>query len=309
MSTYLDLVNKVLQESNSEMEDLTSGTWSSAEAGRRLYPRVKRNVRDAWKKIQMKRDSWEFMTGELSAVIYPRIRFSDGDRPTTPAATATYVGDESGAVVTLRDVLVDDGAFSAGTAEGQLELSDTTSTRLIVGETFTEVTPSVGVGSFTYLGKGDYSFAEIQPRIGDIHWATFVAAVGTSAPKPLYYVPWDHWSFEEFGYTTPSVVAPVYVTQNYNGRVAFYPQAFEPFRVSFVHALTPQILSAWDDEPEGLPEAYHDWIAWEALKMMALSDKNPTLYKYGDDNATQYMLRAEKNLLPLMTYRPSPFNV
>lgn len=309
MSTYLDLVNKVIQESGSEMEDLTDGTWDSAEAGRRIYPRIKRNVRDAWKKIQMKRDSWEFMTAELSSVIYPRIRFEGGDRGTTPAASATYVGGTSGAVVTLQAVYVESGTFVAGDAVGQFDLSETTSTRLIVGETFTEVTPSVGVGSFTYLGKGDYSFAEINSRIGDIHWTTFTAAVESSAPKPLTYVPWDNWQFQEYGYATTSVTAPVYVTQDYRGRVSFYPQSFEPFRVSFIHALTPQILSEWDDVPEGMPEMYHDWIAWEALMVFAKYDKNPTLYKFAADEATLYMQRAEKNLLPLVTYRPSPFNV
>lgn len=308
MSSYLDLVNKVIQESGSEMEDLTSGTWSSAEAGRRIYPRIKRNVRDAWKTIQMKRDSWEFMTAELSAIIYPRIRFEVGDRPTNPAAGATYVGDESGAVVTLQAVYIEDGTFAGGDAVGQFDLSETTSTRLIVGETFTEVTPSVGVGSFTYLGKGDYSFAEIQPRIGDIHWATFVAAVGTSAPQPLYYVPWDNWQFKEYGYSTASVASPGYVTQDYRGMVSFYPQAFVPFRVSFIHSLTPQILSAHTDEPT-MPEQYHDWIAWEALMLFAKYDKNPTLFKFAADEANKYMTRAEKNLLPLMTYRASPFNV
>lgn len=308
MSTYLDLVNKVIQESSSELDELTGGTWNTAGAGRRIYPRIKRNVRDAWKKIQMQRDDWEFMTAKLSTVIYPRIRFEDGFHATVPPAAGTYIGEDSGAVITIRTVLTEDGTFSSGTASGQVEVLDSTSTRLIVGETFTEVTPTPDAGTFTYLGKGDYSFEEINPDIAEVNWTTFTAEYGNTAPSPIRYVPWDNWNFTEYGYAVTSVTAPAYVTQDYKGRVAFYPQAFSPFRVTFVHSLKPQILEAYDDEPTRLPEAYHDWIAWEALQMFATFDKNPTLFAYGQKEATPYKLRAEKNLMPLMTYRPSAYN-
>ncbi len=48
---YLGLVNLVIQESAGEINELTPLTWSSPEAGRRVYPRIKRYVAQAWKTI------------------------------------------------------------------------------------------------------------------------------------------------------------------------------------------------------------------------------------------------------------------
>lgn len=307
MATYLDLVNKVIQESGSEMDELNSGNWDSAEAGRRIYPRIKRNVRDAWKKIQMKRDSWEFMTGKLSTMVYPRIRFENGNRPTNPAVGDTYAGNTSGALVIIQDVVIDSGDFSIGDAVGQIDLATLTNVRPIAGETFTEVTPTVGVGTFSYLDKGDYSFVDINPDIADIHWTTFGSAVGTNSFVPMYYIPWDSWDFQDYYFMTHSVSGPSYLTQNYRGNVVFYPHSFTPFWVSFIYTRKPQILVESTDVPSRIPEEFHDWIAWEALMLFAKYDKNPVLFKYAADEAMAYMLRAEKKFMPLMHFSPSRF--
>src|SRR5688572_21791371 len=134
MATYLDLVNKVINESASEADELTSGTWSSAEAGRRIYPRIKRNVAQAWKDIQMFRNEWEFMTKEFSEVVYPRIRIKDGLRAAgAPAAGAIFVGADSEFELTVRNVYTT-GSWTLGTAEGLIEFEDYDGRRLIPGE-------------------------------------------------------------------------------------------------------------------------------------------------------------------------------
>lgn len=305
---YLDLVNKVIQESASEADELTSGTWSSAEAGRRIYPRIKRNVAQAWKDIQMFHNEWEFMTAEFSEVVYPRIRIKDGLRAAgAPAAGAVFVGDDSGFEFTIRALYVT-GDWVAGTAEGLIEFELYEGSRLIPGETFTETAPIPDDGQFTYLGKGGYAFTEVDPYLREIQWSTFYAAVSGSNPTPVRFVPWDNWVYNEYNFSVSSQSAPNYISQDYQGNVVFYPQTFTPFRVNFIYHLAPQILEDDDDEPNRIPEEYHEWIAWEALKKYALFDKNPDLFAYAREQAKLYWNRAERNLMPLISYAPSPFN-
>jgi hypothetical protein len=305
---YLEITNKVIQESASEADELTSGTWSTAEAGRRIYPRIKRNVAQAWKDIQMRHDEWEFNTKEFSEVLYPRIRIKDGLRAAgDPAVGAVFVGDESGFELTIRDLITNDD-WDAGGVEGMIEFEVYDGNRLIPGETFTELSPVPGDGSFTYLGKGGYSFQEVDPYLREIQWATFYASVANANPTPVRYLPYDHWSYNEYNFHTSSQSAPNYVSQDYQGFVVFYPQTFNPFRVSFIYHLAPQILEDNDDVPDRIPEEYHEWIAWEALKKYALFDKNPNLFSYAQSQAMPYWIRAERDLMPLISYAPSAFN-
>ena len=82
---YLDLCNKVIQESAAEQNELTLDNWDSPEAGRRLYPRIKRLVAEAWKMLQMERDEWEFKSVERSFQVNPRMKVKSGGGPQPPA--------------------------------------------------------------------------------------------------------------------------------------------------------------------------------------------------------------------------------
>lgn len=306
---YLALVNKVIQESASEADELTSGTWSTAEAGRRIYPRIKRNVAQAWKDIQMFHNTWEFMTKEFSEVIYPRVRIKDGLRAAgAPAAGAIFVGDDSGFEFVLRDSIIT-GDWTLGTAEGFLEFEVYDGRRAIPGESFTETAPVANDGEFTFVGKGAYPLTDVDPYLREIQWATFFASVNNAAPVPIRFVPWDNWTYNEYSYTTSTQSAPSYVSQDPFGNIVFYPQTLSPFRVNFVYHLAPQILEDYDDEPDRIPEEYHEWIAWEALKKYAMFDKNPDLFSYAREQAKIYWNRAEHDLLPLMSYAYNPYNV
>ncbi len=307
MTTYLDLVNKVVAESQSEQDELTSGDWDSAEAGRRIYPRIKRNVADAWKHIQMTRNEWEFMTGSLSTILYPRVRIAGGDRAAgTPTVGIVFVGAQSGFSMTISALVEDEGDWTTGTGEAVFEFVTYTGSQPIPGETFEEESP--GSGTFVYLGKAGYDFLEVNQSIREPQWTTFFYTASNGMSYPIHYVPWDNWVYNEYTFSVSSQTGPTYLSQDNAGKIVFYPQTFSPFRVNFIYYAAPQILSDWDDEIERLPEEYHDWIAWKALMMYALSDKNPTLFSYARDQETFYRLRAERNLMPLMSRAKSRFD-
>lgn len=303
---YLGIVNKVIQESASEADELTTGTWSSAEAGRRLYPRIKRNVADAWKSIQLKRDTWEFMTAELSTVVYPRIKVVSGLRVAgAPPVGSVFIGD-SGFTFTVKQVLDTTGSWTLGTATATIEFDTHSGPAPERNDTFTEVSPVLGDGEFLYIGKGSYDFSAQDATLREVQWETFIANASGTSPIPVQYVPWDHWSYDEYAFETSST--PLFVSQDYQGRVVFYPQPLDSFRVKFIAELAPQILSASTDVPSRIPDEYHEWIAWEALMKLALFDKNPDLFAYAREQATVFSNKAERHLMPRLSYAASPFN-
>lgn len=309
MASYLDLVNKVVYEGASEMDALSIDTWNSAEAGRRNYPRFKRNVADAWKMIQMARLQWEFNDVSVSTIVSPRLKIADGNRAAAPAVGSVFEGMESGFRFTVTKVVPIAGSWVDGDAEAQIEFVSYTNTdRPRMGESFKEISPIPANGVFTFLQRGSYDFREINPFMREIMWDTIVAQQGTNSPNPLVYVPWDNWLYMQNDYTGNSTTSPSYVSQDYQGNVVFYPQSLKQFRTTFVASTAPQILTQPDDVPANMPEEFHDWIAWEALDSMARFDKNPDLLAYSSKWTTFYRNRAEVQLMPLPSWARSKYS-
>lgn len=297
---YIDLVNFAIEESGMELDLLTEDTWDSYVAGRRSYPRLKRYVNQSWKNIQLLRNQWEFGTAKVTQMVFPR--FVIGDiTGSFPAPGDLYIGEDSGFVIEVTQVLQD-------------TLTDTYTVEFI--STGEYRTPRFGelfrnqdsVGSFSFVGRGSYNFGLTVNNLSEIQWGTFTITSENSVPTPALYIPYANWMYEVYDYAGGSQTAPGYLSQDYKGEVVFLHQTYRPFLVSFLYAVTPQVLVEWDDEPRAFPEAYHEWIAWEAVKRIATYDKNPQLYAHAERNAQFYRNRAETNLMPHMSWRGSRFS-
>lgn len=309
MSTYLQLVNKVIQESGKEQNELTSVTWSQPEAGRRLYPRIKRYVAEAWTTLQMSRNEWEFKSKEITTLILPRF-LVDGvvfSPPSSgPEAGVKYKGQESGLEITVINVLV-----GPETDEFYIDFSaDGGYNRAIIGEVFEELSPNVGGSSFVYRGRGAYRLRDLDPLMREPQWGSFIGYQDNSTPTPMMYIPWENWLYKEISYTTSTRSAPSFVSQDYKGDITFYPQTLSPVFVNFVYDTAPQELVDYDDVPavDLLPAEYHEWIAWEAVASLARFDKDPDLLAYAQTNITFYKNRAERNLMPTVSWAASRFS-
>lgn len=296
----------MIVESGLELNELDSTSWSSSEAGRRVYPRIKRYVQQAWKQLQMARNQWEFNTAQVSEVVYPRFKYEGGDGLAVPSSGDVFVGQESGFELTVRRVITDSGEWTDGDAVGQIEFGAYNHTNKIVpGEVFVL---EGGTDSFVYLRTGSYNFGLDVANLAEIQWSTFVINVGNSAPIPGLFIPYANWMYEAYSYASGGISPPAYVSQDFEGNVVFLQQSYEPFRVSFIYAVQPQILTNYDDIPQRMPEAYHEWIAWEALKRLATYDKNPQLYAHAERNTQFFRNRAETNLMPFMSWAGSRFD-
>lgn len=307
MSTYLDLVNKVLEESGKEQTLLTEDTFDSQEAGRRIYPRVKRLVREAWKAIQMSKNEWEFKTAELHTTVYPRLKYDSAYSDSGYVEFGTYIGEDTGTTIQVDEIFPDNlysGWYGDGKGQIQFELLGE-SRGLTMGEWYYHETEDAG---FRVVEKGSYDFMnETFGLMREPHWTTFVAGKGSAYPNPIMYIPWDNFVYKSFSYTGTTQTYPAYVSQDFQGKMVFYPQPIAPFELSFVHDVAPQELYEPYDEPAGLPEEYHDWIAWLALMNLARYDKDPDLFAYAQQMFNVYQNRAERNLMPIPSYAASPY--
>lgn len=309
MSTYLDLVNKVINESGSELDELDATSWFTPDAGRRQYPRMKRLVAEAWKMIQLDRREWEFKVEELSSIVYPRIIVAEGERLAgNPTIGSVYKGQDSNAIITITKIVENKGDWSAATGEAQFEIEASENSPIPKpGEVFAEVTPVENDGHFLFLEKGNYTFKEVNPLIRDIHYRTMVATQDNTTPIPVAFVPWDNWTHKEISYTYGTRNAPVYVSEDPQGRTVFFPQTLDPFRIWFEHDTAPQDLEEPDDVPFLLEAEYHDWIAWRATAQLARFNKNPDLLEYAGTMAALYEKRAEASLMPKVAWGHNKF--
>lgn len=304
---YLELVNLVVQESGKEMNELDPISWSSAEAGRRLYPRIKRYVAQAWKTIQMSREEWEFNTMQTSTTLRPRMLFVEGRGDPFAASESTMTGETSGVEVEIVNTSINFGDPNEGDAVGWLEFTASPTTNLIMGETFTNLD-----SDFIYSGVGGYKVSELISGLDyqgdDIGWASIMASRSDGLTQQVVYIPWNQWLYEQAGFSCTSNQLPMYASENPEGQMVFYPQPFNSFRVHLVVDLKPQTLVNYDDEPSRLPEEFHEWIAWEALMKLASYDKDPQLFGHASKQAFFFRNRAERLLMPTMCWGNNSFN-
>jgi hypothetical protein len=308
---YLQLVNKAIVESKLEQNELTADTWASSEAGRRVYPRFKRAVAEAWRLIQMDRNEWEFSTAELTSLLLPRILV---DGVFDVDVGKKYKGEDSGLELTVISISTYTSPLlnmEADTSYKMIEFSaDGGYNRALIGESFQELTPVLGGSYFTYRGRAPYKLSEFSEFAREPHWSSFIAYQDDQTPTPVRYIPWENWVYKELSYTTSTRSEPSFVSQDYNGNLVFYPQTLSPFTINFVCDLAPQELVEYTDTPslKLLPAEYHEWISWEALESIARFDKNPDLLAYANKYTTRYRRKAERSLMPLISFRESRYN-
>lgn len=306
---YISLVNFAIEESGLELDLLDDVTWDSYVAGRRVYPRLKRYVQQSWKQIQISRNQWEFASAKVSQMVYPRFKYEEGLSSSSyfPSVGDEFIGVDSGFRFTVLRNIGASFNWLSGDGTGQLEFTTTGKYQNPqVGEIFVLAgDPDV---TFVFTGRGSYDFGLDVASLAEIKWDSFIILQPNSTPVPGVYVPYKSWMFDAYDYAEGTSTPPSFLSQDFEGNVVFLHQSYIPFRVSFIYAVQPQVLTDYFDVPRDLPEAYHEWIAWEAVKRIATYDKNPQLYAHAERNAVFYKNRAETNLMPVISWGSSKYN-
>lgn len=295
---FLSLVNFVIQESANEINELTPATWDSPEAGRRLYPRLKRIVAQAWEEIQLERNQWEFAQGVATETITPGLSFENGYSPSDDITGETFTSTDpdSDFTFTVNNYMLNRGSLFDADAQGSLYFTTFSGETPSIGELFTSTTSQL-----LYMGPPVYRLSYTADRY-ELDKRSFMV-VKDKYQTPLVQVPWhDHRFLDHAPYSNHST-APHYFAEDPLGNIAFYHGFREPFLLQFHYATKPQTLTEWEDTPIGLPEAYHKWIGWRALMKLADFDKNPSLFSHARKGALLYKNRAEANLMPRVGWR------
>lgn len=308
MSTYIELCNKVIQESGGELNELTLATWAGPEAGRRLYPRIKRLVSEAWKMLQMERDEWEFKSAERSFYIQPKMKVTGGSG-IAPSVGNQFKNLRTQDIMIIKEIETISGDWATDDWRGQITFASTSPITLFpfeIEDKFEMVLDPAT--TFLYDRTGSYSFSIDDPTMREIQWTTFVGRSTKMSPTPILYIPWSNWLTLDADFSVSYRTLPQYVSQDHQGNLVFYPQTVEPFYTSFTYDTAPQILSDPEDVPVLLKEEYHDWIAWKALELLAQYDKNATLLSWATRMERFYRRRADKELMPITTWGESRYD-
>lgn len=121
----------------------------------------------------------------------------------------------------------------------------------------------------------------------------YLTATGVSAQQRVIYVPiQDFRGFLDIG--TRSSGQPRYFTIKHGNQIEFDPTPDATYTFTCDAKITPQSLSATTDNPLnwpitalGLPEHYHQWIAWRAVKMYAVTRQEASnLYQQAEREET-----------------------
>lgn len=131
--TYLQLVNDAIIESGTDLDEISSGSFSSTTNS--MQVKWKRWVKQAWLDIQTERRNWHFMRKDGVYIVKPRISFYDGTAPTYATAfdnQAIADTNSNWAATVNGSVVVESGALSAGTAAGYFSYKDADETYPII---------------------------------------------------------------------------------------------------------------------------------------------------------------------------------
>lgn len=344
MATYLELVNDAIDESGVDLDPLTSSTFASPP-NKKMYERIKKWVNDAWLELCIDRDDWEFKVANATVFLYPAIyveKFysTNGGLPVASDPTkefyegATFVGEDSEVSLTsFKGVNLTEDAYSPSgwfdddaapfTMKGMLYFTELEAGYKL-NEWFDETDPNTHNRTFQVKGHGYYNFEwvvenETYPQISDareyLKDTFFISTTGGSDDQDndasrqrtkLTYVPYSTWldNFEE----RDDRGAPKYFTERPDGAFEFFPRPDKIYTLSLKYVTDTAELSAYDDEPAGLPSEYHPILYWAAVMNIGLFDKDREIFARAKKKYDFYMRKLVKNVLPDIGWASSSYN-
>lgn len=304
---YLALVNRAIQESGKDQDDLTSSNFASPP-NPRMYNRFKNWVAESYSQLLMARDEWEFRTGRATVNLYPAIYVGNGNRATAPAAGATYQGQDSELEFEIVQTITHSGDWSLGTAAATLYLTDLDGGQFFLGEDFNELSPTPATDIFTAAGQARYNF-NTDGQVVDLDSilldTVLIQPDSTSAElRKLEYVDWDEWTSYEYG-STDIRDCPTHFTIAPDGDYAFYPQPDQMYKIKFNYTTTLGTLSTYDSEPSLIPADFHMLLVWMAVEKSGMYDRDRAIVSRAQKEMRFYRDRLEKAAMPQLNFGKS----
>lgn len=278
---YLTLVNEVIEESESDLDLLTSANFA-APPRTTQYRRIKRWVNQAYQEIIAKREEWHYRAERTFVNLYPRIRVNSVIVPILVGDT--YVAVDSGVGFTVVNVVT-----NADDPDGDVMLDILydfeDETQMIIGEHISRVTPT-GLANLARLeGSGGYDLAQYIPTVDEVDARNIyiqespdvVAAMEPAQPQLLVareYNQWPEFALREW----QAADKPQYITVNAEGLLEFFPRLDREYSFIFPYSRKVGELVLWDDTAQPIPDNLHMVIVWAAVMKAANRDGKQKLF-------------------------------
>jgi hypothetical protein len=304
------------------LEPLTSITFPNASVVDPMYGKAQNWVAQAYKTVQLERDTTEWRVETGLAVIRPRLRFYDASDLGGGTFQGNAVSGETGQSFALSAPIYTKADESVGYADiiGMPTTADTLGDDITLnfalrqGENIffpDDVAPN---SVYRFFGWGEYNFLDGNDPldtdatdIQDIHLTTMAILSDNSDDlqvQPLDYIPWSDWALGRINQPgTPTT--PLAFTKNPQGRFIFNTPLDKPYRVKFSYTKKIHSLSVYNDIPEGLRTDFHEMIAWMALSQYGKFDCQPNVVQYANENYMRYKRRVERLDMPTVYFNPA----
>lgn len=321
MATFLDLVNDVVAETKVALDPLTSSNFVDPPRTT-MYNRFKRWVNMGYKELFIDHPEWKFRIERGIFDIWPRVHIAG--LIYAPQIGDVLVGQNSGVELTVYGIHSFEETVPGAGLEVTLDVLATNDDmdHLLIAEYFdlivqggtpTATLPLVGAGYL--VGSGSYNFNNIDILIDDIQ-AESVRVLNTPDEAELlnlgygdtykvYPIKWDLWDYyKEYPWAGSR---PQYMTQGPDGNYQFFPQPSTHQLVMFNYSRTVSDLVEWDDVPDGIPEKFHDYLVWRAVREYADFDKQQALFVRASKHENQYLAWMGRDELPTVGFGPNLF--
>jgi hypothetical protein len=321
---YRTLTNDAMRESGATLTDLTTTTFVSTTED--LPVKFKQWVLQAYREIQMERQSWEPTYKEVYKILRPRMRVyaNAGATPTT----AAYLRGLESASTNQAVQFVDFSAAWAAGSVGNIEFV-TQDNPYKFGEMCdrnnsagTQVTANycIVLGYGLYNLQAAFTGSATATTVFEPDKEKFFLGAGTNSSdalgsvftftstirnKLLSYMPWQQWVDNGFEAETSAPRGePVYFTENPEGLYDFYPRPDTQYRLSYwaqqaIEELSGSTPTATQTR---IPADFQDAIIWRAVMYYAEHDRKPELFQIASRRYVFYKTRMEDLLMPQVTW-------
>lgn len=307
-------MNRALQESGKDQDDLTSANFASPP-NPRMYNRFKNWVNESLSQLLMARDEWEFKTGRAVVDIYPAVYVENGHHHAGQAHGhgddidgATITGQDSGFEATVFSTVTHSGSWAAATAKATIYLSAVDGAHFILGESFDETSPDPELNVCSAAGWGRYYFnldGQVADLLEVLRDTVMLQPTDEQAGlKKLNYVDWDNWTDTISTYIDPWGEPDIYTIAP-DGGLEVYPRPDTRYTLVFDYTKTETAMVAFDDTPDPLPERYHMAIVWAAVEKSGMYDRDRAIVARAQRELRFYRDRLERHHMPDISFGES----
>lgn len=309
--TYLELVNRVIDECKITLDPLTSANFANPPRTD-MYARVKRWVNDALEELLTTRNEWFSRVERANVYVYPRVHLSNLLVP--PMVGYVYQGLDSGVSFVVQELNPSE-YVEPGTSANEMTVSvlfndDRTINDLAVGETLNIISPAPTFNAAIVKANGFYDFTQLVPTMEIVDDTSMILYDPPEDTDPddervteWRVIPVSWWEVNRLVHIRDfdRVSGIRSVARTPLGSYSFFPPLDRKYLLAFNYTRKITPLVNYNDTPVDVPEKYQLYLVWRACVSFADFTDNQRIFSRAEKEATKFLLWMERDLSPKVT--------